>query len=103
MLVGSCEGNQLERSCLNHKHFLEFWEVFCDAELPGDLGTRKSRSGMAVMWDIKHGSAVQSLIPMSSGESEDCALLRSPAHALGINAMLNDSHALRQQRVKREG
>ena len=33
-------------------------EVFCDADHAGDLGTRKSRSGMAVMWGahlIKHG------------------------------------------------
>ena len=35
-------------------------EVFCDADHVGDLGTRKSRSGTAVMWGthlIKHGGA----------------------------------------------
>ena len=34
-------------------------EVFCDAYQHGDLGTRKSRSGMTVMWRphlIKHGA-----------------------------------------------
>ena len=70
-------------------------EVSCDADQAGDLGTRKSRSGTAVMWGthlIKHGSAVQSTIALSSGEPEYHALLRSSAHALGINAMLNDWH-----------
>ena len=70
-------------------------EVFCDADHAGDLGTRKSRSGTAFMWGthlIKHGSAVQSTIALSSGESENFALLRSSAHALGIKAMLNDWH-----------
>ena len=70
-------------------------KVFCDTDPAGDLGTRKSRSGMAVMWSahlIKHGSAVQSTIALSSGESEYYALLRSSAHALGIKAMLNGWH-----------
>ena len=59
-------------------------EVFCDADHAGDLGTRKSRSRMAVMWRahlIKHESA-------GSGESE-YALLRSSARS-GIQAPLND-------------
>ena len=57
-------------------------EVFCDADHAGDLGTRKPRSGMAVMWGshlINHGGAVQSTTAPSSGESEYYALLRSPA------------------------
>ena len=65
----------------------------CDADHAGHLGTRKSRSGMAVMWRahlIKHGSAAQSTIALSSGESEYHSLLRSSTHALGIKAMLND-------------
>ena len=48
-----------------------------------------------VMWGahfIEHGSAVQSTIALSSGESEHCALLRSSAHALGIRVLLNDWH-----------
>ena len=56
-------------------------------------GTRKSRSGMAVMWRahlFKHGSAVQSTIALSSGESEYYALLRAKARVLGIKAMPND-------------
>ena len=46
---------------------------------------------MAVMWRthlVKHVSSVQRTIARSSGESE--CLLRSPAHALGIKAVLND-------------
>ena len=39
---------------------------------------------------IYYGSAVQSTIALSSGESEHFTLLRSSAHALGIKAMLND-------------
>ena len=45
------------------------------------------------MWGahlIKHGSAVQSTIALSSGGSEYHALLRSSAHALGIKAIVND-------------
>lgn len=68
-------------------------EVFCDSDHAGDLETRRSRSGMAVMWGshlIKHGSTVQSTVSLSSGESEYYALLRASAHALGIKAMLSD-------------
>ena len=69
----------------------------------GDLGTRKPRSRIAVLWWpnlIKQWSAVQSSVALSSGESERYALLRS----LGMKATLNDlqsrsemrdSHALR--------
>ena len=49
-----------------------------DADHAGDLGTRKSRSGMPVMWRshlIKHGSALHSTIASSGGESGhyDCS------------------------------
>ena len=68
-------------------------EVYCDADHAGDLETRRSRSGMAVMWGghlLKHGSSVQSTVALSSGESEYYALLRASAHALGIKSMLQD-------------
>ena len=68
-------------------------EVFCDADHAGDRETRKSRSGMAVMWGnhlLKHGSSVQTTIALSSGESEYYALLRASSHALGIKALLGD-------------
>ena len=88
-------------------------EVLCDADHAGDLGTRKSRSEMAVIWGshlIKHGSAVHSTIALSSGESERCALLKvisscartqSNAERLTLRSEMRDSHALRQQRGKR--
>ena len=53
-------------------------EVFCDADHAAEMGTRKSRSGVAVS---------KALI---SGESEYYALLRSLAHAFGIKALLSD-------------
>eukprot|EP00972_Heterocapsa_arctica_P041712 6150358-Heterocapsa_arctica.AAC.1 len=61
-------------------------EAFCDSDHAGDLISRKSRSGMALMWGthlLKHGSAVQSTIILSSGKSEYYAMLRATAHALG--------------------
>ena len=69
--------------------------MFCDADCAGDSGTRKSRSGRAIMcgsYLIKHGSAVHSTMALISGESEYYTLLKSSAHAFGIKAMLNDWH-----------
>ena len=57
------------------------WEVFCDADHAGDLGTRNPRSGLAMMWKshlIMHGRAVQSTFALSCG--------------VGVKAMLNDWH-----------
>jgi hypothetical protein len=68
-------------------------ETFCDADHAGDRETRRSRSGMAIMWGkhlLKHGSCVQSTVALSSGESEYYSLLRASAHALGVKAMLQD-------------
>ena len=89
-------------------------EVFCDADHAGELVTRTSRSGVAVMWVhtlIKHGSAVQSTTALGSGESEYYALCTSSAHVLGLETMRSDrccgvselqnSHAWRQQRGRR--
>ena len=67
--------------------------VYCDADHAGDVETRKSRSGMAIMWGghlLKHGSAVQSTIALSSGESEYYAMLRAASHSLGVRSMLED-------------
>ena len=66
-------------------------EVFCDANHAGDLDTRKSRSGTALMSGshlIKHKSAVRSTTALSSGESEYNALLRTSGHALATKAIL---------------
>ena len=56
---------------MSHKHCLEFWRW--SADHAGDLGTRRSRSGMAVMWrshSINHVRAVQSTIALHNGEYE---------------------------------
>eukprot|EP00972_Heterocapsa_arctica_P053112 7821019-Heterocapsa_arctica.AAC.1 len=50
----------------------KFVGAFCDSDHAGAPISRKSRSGMAVMWGthlLKHGSAVQSTVSLSSGES----------------------------------
>ena len=73
MLGATCEGDQLERSCFEPQTLSGVLEVFCGADHAGDLGTRKSLSGMAVMWEshlIKRGREVQSTTAWSSGESE---------------------------------
>ena len=70
---------------------LGVWEVFCDADHAGHLGTRTSRSGMAVMLgshSIKHGSPVQSTVALSSGESQYYALLRSILFLLSTKCAL---------------
>ena len=95
MLVATCGERPVGAIVFELQTLPGVLEVFCDADHAGDLGTRTSRSGLAVMWGshlIKHGSAVQSTIALSSGESEYYALLRSSAHVLGIKAMLNDWH-----------
>ena len=42
-------GEHVERSCFEPQTLPGVLEVFCDADHAGDLGTRKSRSGMVVM------------------------------------------------------
>ena len=67
--------------------------VYCDADHAGDVETRRSRSGMALMWGahlLKHGGAVQSTIALSSGEPEYYAMLRAASHGLGVRSLLED-------------
>eukprot|EP00971_Amphidinium_carterae_P201826 4004842-Amphidinium_carterae.1 len=59
--------------------------TYCDSDHAGDPVTRKSRSGMAIMLGthcLKHSSAIQSTVSLSSGESEYYALLRAASHTL---------------------
>ena len=86
-----------------------------DAGHAGDLGTRKSQSGMEVMWGahlIKHRGAVQSTIALSSGESEILRVAQvvgprapnqSHVERLAVRSGVRDSHALRQECCKRHG
>ncbi|CAK0861016.1 unnamed protein product, partial [Prorocentrum cordatum] len=67
--------------------------VYCDSDYAGDSITRRSRSGMAILWGthlLKHGSAVQSAVSLSSGEAEYYALLRGACHGFGVQATSAD-------------
>ncbi|CAK0859186.1 unnamed protein product [Prorocentrum cordatum] len=67
--------------------------VYCDSDYAGDPITRRSRSGMAILWGthlLKHGSSVQSTVSFSSGEAEYHALLRGACHGVGAQAFLAD-------------
>jgi len=71
----------------------ETLRAFCDSDHAGDPISRRSRSGMVVMWGrhlLKHGTAVQSTVSLSSGESEYYSMLRSASHGMGLRAVLAD-------------
>ena len=89
VLGAICENNQLEKSCLNHNHCLEFWR--CSAMQT--MLENWEHASSALEWQSCGGNAVQSIIALSSGESKYYALLRLSAHALVIKAMLNDWHS----------
>ena len=82
----------LERSRLNHKHNLEFWKCFATQTSLETWGRVLDWRSCGESHLIKHGSAVQSTVSLSSGECENYALLRSSVHARGIKATLNDLH-----------
>ena len=93
----TCCGRYLRRRLVGALVFkpqtlLVVLEVFFDADHAGNLGTRKSNLEWQSCWEhlIKHVTAVQSTVALSSGESEHYALLRSSVYALRIKAMLND-------------
>ena len=68
-------------------------KTFSDADWAGCKATRKSTTGGCVMLGghvLKGWSKTQSLIALSSGESELYATLRAAAEALGIMAMMKD-------------
>eukprot|EP00971_Amphidinium_carterae_P174619 3461611-Amphidinium_carterae.1 len=67
--------------------------AYTDSDHAGDPVTRKSRSGLALMWGahlLKHSSAVQSTIALSRGEAEYYAMLRASSYLLGVRSMLGD-------------
>ena len=68
-------------------------KVYTDADHAGCLRTRKSTSGGAVVWGqalLKAWSRTQTLIALSSGESELAAVTKAAAEALGIQSVLSD-------------
>ena len=67
--------------------------VYTDADHAGCLRTRKSTSGGVIMWGgclLKAWSRTQTLIALSSGESELAAVTKAAAEAMGVRAILQD-------------
>ena len=67
--------------------------VFCDSDHAGCLLTRRSTTGLAVMFGrhcIKHSSNMQSTVALSSGESEYYAATKACALGMSIQALLSD-------------
>ena len=67
--------------------------VYTDADHAGCLRTRKSTSGGVVVWGqalLKAWSRTQTLIALSSGESELAAVTKAAAEALGVQSVLAD-------------
>lgn len=68
-------------------------KVFSDADWAGCKSTRKPTSGVCLVLGThvtKGWSKTQSLIALSSGESELYATLRTAAEALGVMSMMTD-------------
>ena len=68
--------------------------VYTDADHAGCLRTRKSTSGGVVVWGealLKAWSRTQTLIALSSGESELAAVTKAAAEALGVQSVLSVS------------
>ena len=67
--------------------------VFTDADWAGCKTTRKSTTGGCICWGdhlIKSWSKTQTLLALSSGESEFYAALKASAEGLGMMAMMRD-------------
>ena len=67
--------------------------MYTDADHAGCLRTRKSTSGGVVVWGqalLKAWSRTQTLIALSSGESELAAVTKAAAEALGVQSVLAD-------------
>ena len=67
--------------------------IFTDSDHAGCLRTRKSTSGGVVLWGralIKAWSRTQTLIALSSGESELAAVTKAAAEGLGARSVLSD-------------
>ena len=67
--------------------------VYTDADHAGCIRSRKSTSGGVILWGkamLKVWSRTQTLIALSSGESELAAVTKASAEALGIQSVLKD-------------
>jgi hypothetical protein len=67
--------------------------TFVDTDFAGCLVTRRSTSGGCAMRGahlIKHWSATQKAVTLSSGEAELCGIVKGTAEALGIQSLGRD-------------
>ena len=70
-------------------------EVLVDSDWAGDVGCRRSTSGMVVMRGahlLRHSSTLQAAIGLSSAEAEYYALVRGACYGLGMQAYYADWH-----------
>ena len=87
------KGHALLRNVMYPQETPNRLEVLEDSDHAGCAVTRKSTTGLAVMFGkhcIKHLSNLQSTIALSSGESEYYALVKAAQVGLGVKAMLED-------------
>jgi hypothetical protein len=69
--------------------------VYTDSDWAGCLTTRKSTSGGALMRGahlLRHWSATQPTIALSSAEAELAAIVRGASEALGMRSLMRDLH-----------
>ena len=67
--------------------------IYTDADHAGCLRTRKSTSGGVILWGramLKAWSRTQTLIALSSGESELAAVTKAAAEGFGVQSVLRD-------------
>ena len=67
--------------------------TYTDADHAGCMRTRKSISGGVIVWGrsvLKAWSRTQTLIALSSGESELAAVTKAAAESMGVQAALGD-------------
>ena len=68
-------------------------EVIGDSDWAGEVGTRRSTTGMAVMRGkhlLRHSSTLQASIGLSSAEAEYYALVRCACYGLGTQSYFQD-------------
>lgn len=68
-------------------------KVFVDSDWAGDVGTRRSTTGMAMMRGqhlLRHSSTLQASIGLSSAEAEYYALVRGGCFGLGMQSYFDD-------------
>lgn len=71
----------------------QFIEAYVDSDWAGDVGSRKSTSGMCIMRGchlLKHSSTLQASIGLSSAEAEYYAAVRGASYALGTQSYMRD-------------